>query len=202
MLDMKADITARLADGHIDVPRLRVGGRTAAFFSSWVDARSARGTACRRALDLIGAVRALADTNRDVELAATADEVRAAAARGHIAALMGVEGGHAIENSLENLDSLYRLGVRYMTLTWNNGNDWAGSSTDPERHGGLTSFGHQVVGRMNQLGMLVDVSHVSDATFRDILATTTRPVIASHSSCRALAHHPRNLSDQIGRAHV
>src|SRR3989449_4739343 len=103
---------------------------------------------------------------------------------------MGVEGGHAIENSLEKLDSLYQLGVRYMTLTWNNGNDWAGSSTDRERHGGLTSFGRQVVGRMNQLGMLVDVSHVSDATFRDVLATTTRPVIASHSSCRALGHHP------------
>src|SRR5438093_9188905 len=90
--------------------------------------------------------------------------------------------------------------VRYMTLTWNNGNDWAGSSTDPERHGGLTSFGHQVVERMNQLGMLVDVSHVSDATFRDVLATSTRPVIASHSSCRALAHHPRNLSDEQLRA--
>ena len=200
MLDMKADITARLSDGHIDVPRMREGGLTAAFFSIWVDARYARGTAFQRALDLIGAVRALADTNRDVELATTAADVRAAVARGHIAALMGVEGGHAIENSLEKLDSLYRLGVRYMTLTWNNGNDWAGSATDPERHGGLTSFGRQVVGRMNQLGMLVDVSHVSDATFRDVLATTTRPVIASHSSCRALAHHPRNLSDQQLRA--
>ncbi|HXL34481.1 MAG TPA: dipeptidase [Gemmatimonadales bacterium] len=200
MLDMKADITARLTDGHIDVPRMREGGLTAAFFSIWVDARYARGTAFQRALDLIGAVRALADTNRDVELATTAADVRAAAARGHIAALMGVEGGHAIENSLEKLDSLYRLGVRYMTLTWNNGNDWAGSSSDPERHGGLTSFGRQVVGRMNQLGMLVDVSHVSDATFRDVLATTTRPVIASHSSCRALAHHPRNLSDEQLRA--
>ena len=133
MLDMKADISARLTDGHIDVPRMREGGLTAAFFSIWVDARYARGTAFQRALDLIGAVRALADTNRDVELATTAADVRAAVARGHIAALMGVEGGHAIENSLEKLDSLYRLGVRYMTLTWNNGNDWAGSSTDPER---------------------------------------------------------------------
>jgi membrane dipeptidase len=200
MLDMRTDITNRLADGHVDVPRMREGGLTAAFFSIWVDARYARGTAFQRALDLIGAVRALADTNREVELATTADEVRAAVGRGHIAALMGVEGGHAIENSLEKLDSLYRLGVRYMTLTWNNGNDWAGSSLDPERHGGLTAFGRQVVGRMNQLGMLVDVSHVSDATFRDVLATSTRPVIASHSSCRALAHHPRNLSDEQLRA--
>ena len=200
MLDLKTDISARLSDGHIDVPRMREGGLTAAFFSIWVDARYARGTAFQRALDLIGAVRALADTNRDVELATTAGDVRAAVARGHIAALMGVEGGHAIENSLEKLDSLYRLGARYMTLTWNNANDWAGSSTDRERHGGLTSFGRQVVGRMNQLGMLVDVSHVSDATFRDVLATTTRLVIASHSSCRALAHHPRNLSDEQLRA--
>jgi membrane dipeptidase len=200
MLDLKADITTRLADGHIDVPRMREGGLTAAFFSIWVDARYVRGTAFRRALDLIGAVRALADTSPDVELATTAADVRAAAARGHVAALMGVEGGHAIESSLEKLDSLYGLGVRYLTLTWNNGNDWAGSSTDPERHGGLTSFGRQVVARMNQLGMLVDVSHVSDATFRDVLATSTRPVIASHSSCRALAHHPRNLSDEQLRA--
>ena len=200
MLDMKADITARLPDGHIDVPRMHEGGLTAAFFSIWVDARYGRGTAFRRALDLIGAVRALADTNPEVELATTAEDVRAAAARGHIAALMGVEGGHAIETSLENLDSLYRLGVRYMTLTWNNGNEWAGSSTDPDRHGGLTPFGRSVVKRMNELGMLVDVSHVSDATFRDVLAVTTRPVIASHSSCRTLAHHPRNLSDDQLRA--
>jgi membrane dipeptidase len=200
MLDMRTDISARLADGHIDVPRMREGGLTAAFFSIWVDARYGRGTAFQRAIDLIGAVRALADTNHDVELATTGEEVRAAAARGHIAALMGVEGGHAIENSLEKLDSLYRLGVRYMTLTWNNSNDWAGSSTDVRRRGGLTQFGRRVVRRMNELGMLVDVSHVSDSTFWDVLATSTKPVIASHSSCRALAHNPRNLSDDQLRA--
>ena len=200
MLDMKADITARLSDGHVDVPRMREGGLSAAFFSIWVDARYGRGTAFQRAIDLIGAVRSLADTNHDVELATTAGEVRGAVARGHIAALMGVEGGHAIENSLEKLDSLYRLGARYMTLTWNNGNDWAGSSTDPHRHGRLSSFGRRVVRRMNELGMLVDVSHVSDSTFWDVLATSTKPVIASHSSCRALAHHPRNLSDEQLRA--
>lgn len=200
MLDMKADISARLSDGHVDVPRMHEGGLNAAFFSIWVDARYGQGTAFRRALDLIAAVRALADTNPDVELATTADQVRAAAARGHVAALMGVEGGHAIESSLAKLDSLYRLGVRYMTLTWNNGNDWAGSSGDPRRRGGLTAFGRRVVRRMNELGMLVDVSHVSDSTFWDVVATTTRPVIASHSSCRALAHHPRNLSDDQLRA--
>src|SRR5438309_3468996 len=200
MLDMKADITGRLSDGHIDVPRMREGGLTAAFLSIWVDARYARGTAFRRALDLIGAVRVLADTNPEVELATTADQVRAAAARGHIAALMGVEGGHAIANSLTKLDCLYGRGVRYMTLTWNNGNDWAGSSTDPKRHGGLTPFGRTVVRRMNELGMLVDVSHVSDSTFWDVIATTTPPVIASPSACRALAHPPRTLSHAQLRA--
>ena len=200
MLDLRSDISVRLADGHVDVPRMREGGLAAAFFSIWVDQGYERGGAFQRALDLIGAVRALADTDHDVELATTADDVRAAAGRGHIALLMGVEGGHAIENSLAKLDSLYRLGVRYMTLTWNNGNDWAGSSLDSHRHGGLTPFGRSVVHRMNELGMLVDVSHVSDATLWDVIATTTRPVIASHSSCRALASHPRNLSDDELRA--
>ena len=200
MLDMKSDISVRLPDGHVDVPRMKEGGLTAAFFSIWVDARYGTGTAFRRALDLIGAVRALADTDPEVELATTGDEVRAAAARGHVATLLGVEGGHAIEHSLAKLDSLYRLGVRYMTLTWNNGNDWAGASMDPKRHGGLSEFGRRVVRRMNELGMLVDVSHVSDATLRDVLATTTHPVIASHSACRALAHHPRNLTDEQLRA--
>jgi membrane dipeptidase len=200
MLDLRSDISVRLEDGHVDVPRMRDGGLSAAFFSIWVDQGYGPGSAFRRALDLIGAVRALADTDHDVELATTADEVRAAVARGHTALLMGVEGGHAIENSLAKLDSLYRLGVRYLTLTWNNGNDWAGSSLDARRHGGLTAFGRQVVQRMNELGMLVDVSHVSDATFWDVIATTTRPVIASHSSCRALASHPRNLSDDQLRA--
>lgn len=200
MLDGKADISLRLPDGHVDIPRMKAGGISAAFFSIWVDSTYGPGTAYQRALALIGAVRTLADSSDEVELATTADEVRAAARRGHVAALMGVEGGHAIENSLEKLDALYARGVRYMTLTWNNGNDWAGSSMDPKRTGGLTGFGRQVVRRMNELGMLVDVSHVSDATFWDVLATTTRPVIASHSSCRALASHPRNLTDAQLRA--
>ena len=105
------------------------------------------------------------DTQPLAELATNADEVRGAVKRGHVAVLLGVEGGHAIENSLEKLDSLYGRGVRYMTLTWNNGNDWAGSSTDELRHGGLTDLGKRVVRRMNELGMLVDLSHVSDSTF-------------------------------------
>lgn len=195
MLDDDVDISARLPDGHVDVPRLKEGGVTAAFFSIWVDDTYGPGTAYQRALALIDAVRRLAGRAPDVELATTAADIRAAASRGHVAALMGVEGGHAIENSLENLDALYARGARYMTLTWNNGNDWAGSSMDPQRPGGLTEFGRRVIQRMNGLDMLVDVSHVSDATFWDVLAVTTRPVIASHSSCRAVASHPRNLTD-------
>jgi len=199
MLDMKADITGRLADGHIDVPRMREGGLTAAFFSIWVDARYGRGSAFRRALDLIGAVRALADTNGGVELATTAEEVRTAAGRGHIAALMGVEGGHAIENSLANIDSLYRLGVRYMTLTWNNTNDWADAGRGEKKHNGLSDFGKEVVREMNRLGMLVDVSHVSDKTMSDSLDVSKAPIIASHSSARALSNVPRNIPDDLLR---
>jgi membrane dipeptidase len=200
MLDGKVDISARLPDGHVDIPRMKAGGLSAAFFSIWVDNTYGPGRAYKRALALIDAVHRLADTTVDVELATTAVEVRAAAARGHIAVLMGVEGGHAIENSLEKLDTLYARGVRYMTLTWNNGNDWAGSSMDPQRPGGLTDFGRQVVRRMEELGMLVDVSHVSDSTFWNVLAVATHPVIASHSCCRALASHPRNLTDAELRA--
>ncbi|HWC72843.1 MAG TPA: dipeptidase [Gemmatimonadales bacterium] len=200
MLDGNVDISARLPDGHVDIPRMRAGGIGAAFFSIWVDDTYGPGRAYNRALALIDAVRQLADSSPDVELATTAEQVRAAVSRGHVAALMGVEGGHAIENSLEKLDTLYDRGVRYMTLTWNNGNDWAGSSMDPDRGGGLSDFGKQVVRRMNALGMLVDVSHVSDMTFWDVLGATTRPVIASHSGCRALAAHPRNLTDEQLRA--
>ncbi|MFN2570412.1 MAG: dipeptidase [Gemmatimonadales bacterium] len=200
MLDDQADISVRLLDGHVDIPRMKAGGLNAAFFSIWVDDTYGPGTAYQRALALIAAVRGLADRAADVELATTAANVRAAAGRGHVAALMGVEGGHAIENSLEKLDTLYACGVRYMTLTWNNGNDWAGSSLDNERCGGLSEFGRAVVRRMNELGMLVDVSHASDATFFDVVAVTARPIIASHSSCRSLAAHPRNLTDEQLRA--
>ena len=200
MLDGAVDISVRLPDGHVDVPRLKAGGVSAAVFAIWVDDTYGPGTAFKRAMDLIGAVRRFADSAKDVELVTGAEGVRAAVRRGHLAALMGVEGGHAIENSLQNLDALYSQGIRYMTLTWNNANDWAGASMDADRTGGLSDFGRQVVKRMNEIGMLVDVSHVSDATFWDVLKATTRPVIASHSGCRALADHPRNLSDAQLRA--
>src|SRR5438046_10743799 len=144
MLYAHADISARLPDGHIDIPRMQAGGLTAAFSSIGVGDSYGPGTAFRRALALIGAVKQLADTNPAVEMATTAEEVRAAVARGHVAALMGVEGGHAIENSLANPDSLYALGVRYMTLTWNNGNDGPGASMDPRRRAGLPASGSTV----------------------------------------------------------
>lgn len=200
MFDGPVDICARLTDGHVDVPRLRAGGVSAVFFAIWIDETYGPGAAYKRAMDLIGAVRRLTETCTDVELVTTAQGIRAAARRGKLAVLMGVEGGHAIENSLDKLETLYHQGARYMTLTWNNGTDWAGASMDSSRTVGLSDFGRQVVQRMNALGMLVDVSHVSDATFWDVLKASTRPVIASHSGCRALAEHPRNLTDDQLRA--
>ena len=200
MLDGHDDIARRLPDGHVDLPRMKAGGLSGAFFAIWVDETYGPGTAFRRAMALIDSVRALTDTVSGAELATNAGEVRAAVGRGHVAVLMGVEGGHAIENSLEKLEAFYDRGVRYMTLTWNNGNDWAGASMDRARKGGLSDFGRRVVRRMNELGMLVDVSHVSDATFQDVLQVATKPAIASHSCCRALASHPRNLTDDQLRA--
>jgi membrane dipeptidase len=133
-------------------------------------------------------------------LATSVQDIREAAAGGRVAALMGLEGGHAIENELRNVENFYDLGCRYMTLTWSNTNDWADSSGDAPRHGGLTDFGRQVVSEMNRLGMLVDVSHVSDDTFWDVIEVASAPVIASHSSARALVDVPRNMSDEMLRA--
>jgi membrane dipeptidase len=136
----------------------------------------------------------------DLELAVRADEIRQIASRGRIAVLLGLEGGHAIEDDLENLGDFRKRGVRYMTLTWNNTNTWADSSNDKPRHGGLARFGRQVVQEMNRLGMVVDVSHCSDETFWDVLEVTRAPIMASHSSVRALVDNPRNLSDDMLRA--
>src|SRR3989454_3461887 len=141
MLDRHDDISARLADGQVDIPRMKEGGLTAAFFSIWVDARYGPGSAYRRALDLIGAGKALAHSKPDVGLATSAGEGRGAAPPRAHPAPPGGGGGGAIQELLEKLDPPYTLGVRYMTLTWNNGNDWAGSATDPRRGGGLTGFG-------------------------------------------------------------
>jgi len=192
--------------GETDLPRLAESGITAVFLSAWVDAPYARGDTDRSwervgvYLDTIHAF--VARHPSALTPATTAAEVRAAKAAGKVAVLIGVEGGHAIESSIDHLRELYRRGVRYMTLTWNNGTPWAGSAAgiDGTRTGGLTDFGREIVREMNRLGMLVDISHVSDSTFFDVIATTAAPVIASHSSARALNAHPRNMSDEQLRA--
>lgn len=201
-----ADIAVRGATDHFDLPRAKAGGLTAPFFSIYVAAGYADHGAARRALELIDLTRRAVDAHPgEATLAASVADIRAAKQAGKLAVLMGIEGGHAIEDSLGALRELYRAGVRYMTLTHTNTNHWADSSGpfyepdfDPKRsavHHGLTAFGKDVVKEMNRLGMIVDVSHVSDDTIRDVLAVSRAPVMASHSSCRALSNMPRNLTD-------
>jgi membrane dipeptidase len=194
------------AEGHTDLPRLRESGLHAVFLSAWVDAVYATTTpdsSFERAMLYVDSIHAFVRRHPDhLLLATTAAEVRQARELGKVAVLVGVEGGHAIEGSLDHLRTLHGRGVRYLTLTWNNGNAWAGSSigVGGTRTGGLTEFGREVIGEMNRLGMLVDLSHVSEATFFDALKASRSPVIASHSSARALADHPRNLTDDQLRA--
>lgn len=205
------DIATRNRTGQVDIPRLKEGGVTAAFFAAYVPAGFAEsGGSARKALELIDLVHRLADEKENLVFADSVEGVRAAKRNGKIAILIGIEGGHAIENSLGALSAFYRLGARYMTLTHTNTNAWADSSGsmfrqdfDPKKyavHGGLTEFGREVVREMNRLGMLVDVSHVSDDTIHDVLDVSKAPVFASHSSCRALANVPRNLTDDQIRA--
>jgi membrane dipeptidase len=180
---------------------MKRGGLNAEFFSLYIKPTYVKnGGAARRTLDMIDAVyRASERHPNDLMMAFSAADIREAKRRGKIAALMGIEGGHAIENSLAALREFYRLGVRYMTLTWNNTNDWADAARGEKTHNGLTDFGKQVVREMNRLGMLVDVSHVSDKTMSDALDVSQAPIIASHSSARALANHPRNIPDDLLR---
>src|SRR5271170_1156862 len=203
LLDPKFDFGARHADGSVDIPRMRAGGLSAIFFSIWIPGTVTGPTAVQRALDQIAAVReTVARHPNDLVLCTTAEEIRRAKASGKLAVLMGVEGGHMINNSLANLDKFFALGVRYMTLTHTVNTDWADASTDKPAHNGLTDFGKQVVREMNRLGMMVDISHVADKTFYDVLAVSKAPVIASHSSCRALCSAPRNMSDAMIKALV
>jgi len=188
-----------------DLARLRAGGVDAQFFSIFVDPSyvprdpSEAGRAKARALAMIEVVLEQARRHpQEIELATSASDVRRIAGAGRIAALMGLEGGHAIEDDLANLRHFARLGVRYVGLTWNNANSWADSCYE-QPHGGLTDFGREVVLEMNRLGVVVDVSHVSDDTFFDVIETTRAPIMASHSSARALVDHPRNLSDEMLR---
>jgi membrane dipeptidase len=184
---------------HTDIPRLRQGGVGAQFWAAYVPVETRRkGTAVRDTLEQIDVIRRMIRAHPDTfEAAATADDVVRIHGAGKIASLIGVEGGHSIDNSLAVLRMYYALGVRYMTLTHTETLDWADSATDEAKHHGLTKFGEEVVAEMNRLGMLVDISHVSADTMRHALRVSRVPVIASHSSAFALAPHPRNVPDDV-----
>ncbi|HJQ67468.1 MAG TPA: dipeptidase [Blastocatellia bacterium] len=209
MTDKDYDLGARDTSGQTqtDLPRMKEGGIDAEFFAIYVSARYAReGGSARRALDMIDDVYEQARRHPEaLEMAFTSDDIRRISKSGKIAALMGIEGGHAIEDSLSALRMFYRLGVRYMTLTHSNTNNWADSSgdinsKDVKHHNGLTDFGREVVKEMNRIGMMVDISHVSDKTFWDVIEVSQAPVIASHSSARQLTDIPRNMTDEMLRA--
>jgi membrane dipeptidase len=192
------DLGRRDAEGGVDIPRMREGGIGAIFFALWVPVEIVGARATRRALDLMDAVREqIRIHSHDLMLATCSDDVRAARAVGKVAVLMGVEGGHAIDNNLDVLRDFFARGVRYMTLTHNAATDWADSSNQSPRHKGLTEFGREVIHEMNCLGMMVDISHVSDQTFYDVLGVSRAPVIASHSCCRAICNVPRNMTDDM-----
>lgn len=205
LIDEDVDIQQELSDGHFDAVRARTGGLDAQFFSIWVEPQlfGEKGTrTVKRADDQVAAIRALAEKHPETWLLATSsDDIRRAAQAGKIAALMGLEGGYAIDERLENVQRYYDMGVRYMSPAWSVSTSWAGSSGDDVgRTRGLNEFGKSVVREMNRLGMMVDVSHVSDQTFWDIIETSTAPVVATHSACRAIADVPRNLTDDMIRA--
>ena len=211
VVDTHNDVTTPMTNDDFDlsgeppapyktnIERMKKGGLTAEFFSLYVRPWYVEhGGSARRTLDMIDSVyRAVERHPRDLMFATSVADIRRAKRTGKIAALMGIEGGHAIEDSLPTLREFYRLGVRYMTLTWNNTNNWADANRPPKKHNGLSDFGKEVVREMNRLGMLVDISHVSDDTMNDVLDVSTAPVIASHSSARALSNVPRNISDDV-----
>ena len=201
IFDKTFDIGARHADGSIDIPRMREGGLDAIFFSIWLTGDVTGPTAVRGALRQIDAVREAVRTHpRDLVLATSAADIRRAAASGQIAALMGVEGGHMLDEDLGVLRTFAALGVRYLTLTHSLNTTWADSSGDTPVHNGLTAFGREVVRELNRLGVMVDLSHVADKTFYDALEVTRAPVLLSHSSIRAISKHPRNVTDDMLRA--
>jgi len=199
------DIGARTGTGHTDIARLKEGGVGAQFFAVYVAASYVTGNrSANRTLQMIDTVRhdIIERYPNDFLLATSAKDIEEAHRSGKIAALMGIEGGHAIENNLRLLRDYYDLGIRYMTLTHSNTNDWADSSgdvTDPniKHHNGLTALGKDIIGEMNRLGMMVDISHVADKTFWDTLEVSKAPIFASHSSCRALTKHARNMTDEM-----
>jgi membrane dipeptidase len=202
LVDEKVDLAQRLSDGHLDAVRAKEGGLDAQFFSIWVEPELFGGggeRAMKRADVQIEAVRNLAARHPETwEVATTAADVRRIASSGKIAALMGMEGGYAIDEKLENVERYYQMGVRYLSGAWSVSTSWAGSSGDEVgKTRGLNNFGKQVIREMNRLGMMVDVSHLSDKAFWDIVNTSTKPVIATHSGCRAITNVPRNLTDEM-----
>ena len=195
------DLSKRLKDGQVDIPRLHEGGMNAPFFALWVPTFYPGSEAVRRTLELRDAMQGLFDKHPElIELAVTAADIERVTKAGKIAAVLSLEGGHQIADDLAVLRTYQRMGIRAMTLTHFRNNNWADSSTDKPAHNGLTDFGKDVVREMNRIGMIVDVSHVSDKTFYDALAASSKPVIATHSSCRAINDVPRNMSDEMLRA--
>lgn len=205
LLDEEVDLQRRLPDGHFDSVRAQEGGLDAQFFSIWVEPQLFGGggqSAMKRADDQIAAVRALTEKHPDTwQFATSAADIRRIASEGKLAALTGLEGGYAVDEKLENVERYYRMGVRYMSPAWSVSTSWAGSSGDAVgATRGLNEFGKDVIREMNRVGMMIDVSHVSDQTFWDIVNTSNKPVIATHSGCRAIANVPRNLTDDMIRA--
>jgi membrane dipeptidase len=205
MLDENVDITERLPDGHFDTVRAKSGGLDAQFFSIWVEPQLFGGggaSAIKRADDQINAIREMTTKHSDLwEIATTASDVKRIVSEGKIAALFGMEGGYAIDERLEMVQRYYDMGVRYMSPAWSVSTSWAGSSGDQVgSKRGLNDFGRQVIREMNRLGMMIDVSHVSDPTFWDIVETSDKPIIATHSACRSITNVPRNLTDEMIQA--
>ena len=195
------DLGKRLPDGMVDLPRLREGGMHVPFFALWVPMYYHGAEAVRRTLDLRDAMQGVLDKHPDqIELATSGRDIERIVGQKKIAAVLTIEGGHQIDNDLRVLRMYRRMGILSMTLTHFRSNDWADSSTGKPEHNGLTEFGKQVVREMNALGMIVDISHVSDKTFYDALEVTTKPVIASHSSCFTMSDVPRNMKDDMFRA--
>jgi membrane dipeptidase len=199
-IDLQGDTSKLEKPMHTDIPRLRQGGVGAQFWSVYIPAEISGPAAVRTVMEQIDVVHRLAERYPDVfEIAATADDIVRIHKTGKVASLIGMEGGHSIDNSLGVLRQLYNAGARYMTITHSKNNDWADSATDGPVHGGLTRFGEEVIREMNRLGMLVDLSHVSPETMKEAMAVSEAPVIFSHSSARAVTDHPRDVPDDVLR---
>ena len=202
-VDENFDLSQDAGKGYMDFNKIKAGNLGAEFWSIWVDPKVNKGQEIKRALDMIDSVYEQARRHPDKMMMAFSTQDILAAHRQHkLASLIGVEGGHAIQGDIRVLRDYYRLGARYMTLTWSNTNELGDSSgdlenKDVEHHNGITDFGRQVVREMNRMGMIVDISHVADRTFFQALTTSRAPVIASHSSARALTNVPRNMTDDM-----